>query len=341
MSERGNPTLVGGFVVGAAALLVLLVLLLSDGNLFQKQLRFVLFFQGSVFGLQPGAPVSFRGVRVGNVQEVELTVDLERGDIYIPVYITIDTDRFRGTRGERGEEVLIPFDLESLIRRGLRAQLQLQSLVTGQYFINLDFMPDEPVRLVGGGEIVEGLEEIPTVATSMEQIEEVLDPDRIREMLADLARGLERFAILMESDDLHGSLAALRGTLEETESLAEESRRLVAHLDVAVERLEPRLYAMLEEGRGALAGVDRAFASLERVLEASHGTLAAIEEATESLQHTLRKTDRVMEGAAELVDAELEERIDAALRELERSARELRNLTLSVERLLPAGGGGQ
>ena len=64
-----RPAAVGGFVLGALALVVVAILLFGGSHLFAPRFRAVAFFHGSVAGLEIGAPVTFRGVRIGSVQQ--------------------------------------------------------------------------------------------------------------------------------------------------------------------------------------------------------------------------------------------------------------------------------
>jgi paraquat-inducible protein B len=88
MSKHANPTLIGIFVAGAIGLIVAGILIISGGKLLLiDKTNYVLYFQGSVKGLNIGSPVSFRGVNVGTVTNIQLVVDEEAVDVRIPVII--------------------------------------------------------------------------------------------------------------------------------------------------------------------------------------------------------------------------------------------------------------
>jgi len=72
MSKKANPTIIGAFVVGAIAIVTILILLLSGNVLFKKEVQAIMYFDGSVTGLNVGAPVKFRGVKVGTVTDIKL-----------------------------------------------------------------------------------------------------------------------------------------------------------------------------------------------------------------------------------------------------------------------------
>ena len=94
MSKRANATLIGAFVVGAIALAVTIVLVLAGGQLFTEQQQYVMYFKGSVKGLAVGAPVNFRGVKIGTVTNIQLIVDTEELAFHIPVTVEIKNDSF-------------------------------------------------------------------------------------------------------------------------------------------------------------------------------------------------------------------------------------------------------
>jgi len=132
MSKQASPTLIGAFVAGAVGLIVAGVLIISGGKLLiTDKTSFVLYFQGSVNGLNIGSPVTFRGVKIGTVTDIQLVVGDRDADIQIPVIIEIDNTKFISSR--TGKPRMGDDDgIDDLINAGMRAQLQLQSLLTGQ-----------------------------------------------------------------------------------------------------------------------------------------------------------------------------------------------------------------
>ena len=72
MGRRANPTVIGAFIIGAVALIVIGLLVLGRGQFFSDTQTFVLYFDGSVKGLNIGAPVDFQGVRVGSVTDIHV-----------------------------------------------------------------------------------------------------------------------------------------------------------------------------------------------------------------------------------------------------------------------------
>ncbi len=170
MGKKANPAIVGAFVLGAIALVVLAVIMLGGARLFQKKYEYVLFFQGNVNGLRVGAAVKFKGVEVGSVTRILLNIKgqpqrLESG-IRIPVIIELPERRLLG---EGATDVDDPNVMTNLINNGLRGQLSMESFVTGVLYVDLDFHPGTPIKLVMPPGTNTPYQEIPTVPTPLEQ----------------------------------------------------------------------------------------------------------------------------------------------------------------------------
>src|SRR5262249_9671765 len=136
MSKRASPTLVGLFIVVGLALALAGVLLFSAGSLFHTQQQYILYFNVTLKGLDPGAPVKFRGVTVGKVQEVLIRHNQARDDFAMPVIVAIDTKLI-----QRKSDAHIQFGkdrLGYLIEQGFRARLDAESLVTGVLYIGME-----------------------------------------------------------------------------------------------------------------------------------------------------------------------------------------------------------
>ena len=129
MSRRANPTLVGAFVLGAGVLAVIGDHACSArAGCSARRIPSCCYFEGSVHGLNPGAPVKFKGVEIGSVKRIMVRFEQTAGDVTIPVFLEVDADKF-----ERAgvEAELRPEAIKTAIDQGLRARLESESLVTG------------------------------------------------------------------------------------------------------------------------------------------------------------------------------------------------------------------
>ncbi len=164
--SKASPTVIGAFVVGAIALLVIGLLVFGGASWFAKRNTFIAYFPGSVKGLRVGAPVDFRGVNIGEVTDIKVVFNPKDVTARIPVILQFDPGRINVVGAPRApsQQELI----RSLIDGGFRAQLQSQSFLTGLLFVNLDFDPKTPVRLVGGDQ---PYPELPTIPSGLEQLQ--------------------------------------------------------------------------------------------------------------------------------------------------------------------------
>lgn len=227
MGKKANPAVIGGFVVGAAALAVAGVLIFGSGQFLKEKMSWVSYFPGSVDGLQVGAPVNFKGVKIGQVTDIKVTLDARDDAIRIPVYWDLEPDRMAlmGISEAQLAEIRTkegrPF-AQILIKRGLRAQLQLQSFVTGQKIIQLDFFSDTPINLVGSDSDVP---EFPTTPSGTEKLVKTIENLPIDELMTDarnVFQGINRLVQNVNSQVLpatHATLEKAQGTLSSIDDI--------------------------------------------------------------------------------------------------------------------------
>ncbi|MGD1075416.1 MAG: MlaD family protein, partial [Thermodesulfovibrionales bacterium] len=95
MSKKASKTLIGAFVLGAVVLIVAGVVVFGGGKFFKKTINFVTFFEGSLKGLSVGSPVTFRGVKIGEVTNIVPRFNTKSMSVLIPVYIEINPETFQ------------------------------------------------------------------------------------------------------------------------------------------------------------------------------------------------------------------------------------------------------
>ncbi len=171
MSKTPNKSLIGAFVIGAFVLIILAIVLFGSGKLFKRTMTFVLFFEKSISGLSIGSPVVFMGVPVGRV--IDIRVDSTNDDISftIPVYIELYESSHTIFLKEQMHHIKETTYLNTLISKGLRANLAQQSILTGQLMIELSFIPTAQLRdHVTMISYYKGVPVIPTVSSRFENI---------------------------------------------------------------------------------------------------------------------------------------------------------------------------
>lgn len=228
MSKKANKTAIGAFVVGAVALFVIGLLTFGSGLFITGTSKYVLFFDGSIKGLSVGAPVIFRGVKVGTVKDISLVYDQNTGAVLIPVIIEVDSSRVKGAPHGWGYS-----DYRRLIERGLKAKLEIQSFVTGQLMIAFDFYPEKPEKLRG---ILKEYPELPTLPTSPD-IFKIVEEIPLKEISENLDKTVVGINKLVNSEDLQESFFELKTTLKEVTQAARSLRLLTEYLEQHPEAL--------------------------------------------------------------------------------------------------------
>jgi paraquat-inducible protein B len=229
---------------------------------FTDKLPYMLQFDGSVRGLEVGAPVEFRGIKVGSVTDVSLQFDAKDQRVFIPVTIEIERDRIEGG-GLKKMQPPPPYAIaQRLVERGLRAQLQTGNLVTGQLLVNLDFYPNSPpATLKRDGRYPE----IPTVPSDLAKISQsatqILDKianlplDELATDVRALVKALEGIAT---SPELAKSLQALRETGDAARVAMAQAQSTLASADNFIGPDSPLRYdleSMFAELRSAARSI--------------------------------------------------------------------------------------
>jgi paraquat-inducible protein B len=243
MAKRANPASVGAFVIGAIALAVLGIALLGSGKLFRQTHEFVCFFDGNVNGLGVGAAVKFKGVAIGEVKQILLSLNAATGPatvgstsvVKIPVVIELDEGRIL-KRGATYINVGNPAGMRLAISRGLRAQLATESLLTGLLYIDLDMHPGSPARF--STDSTSRYLEIPTLPNPFEQAQQValklinqLDKVQLDQLVVTATQTMAAFRDLADSSDLKAAIVSMRETGQSLNKTSETIRALTLHLD--------------------------------------------------------------------------------------------------------------
>jgi len=310
MSKKMNKALIGAFVTGAIGLLVIAVLIFGSGKFFAPTKKFVMFFEGSVKGLNVGSPVMFHGVKIGEVTEIQLRLNPKDMTAVIPVYIEINPKNF--TVPEEVEKKVMESKkytyifIKPLIEKGLKAQLQMQSFVTGQLMINLDFLPEKPMKMVG---LEKKYPEIPTVPTTMEELSKTISDLPLKEIVTKLDLTIDGIQKLVNSPETKESVESLNVTLKNTQ-------KLVQHIE---EQIDPLM------------------SSFTKTSDAAHDTLVQAKSTISTLDGTLKSTQDTLKQAEKTLGMFSEEspmtyELNATLRELSATSRSMKSLSDYLER---------
>lgn len=320
MNKKISPTLIGAFVIGALALLVIAVIAFGSGQLFRKTKNFVLYFDGSVNGLHTGAPVKFKGVEIGSVKDILLQISQELHVSKIPVIIEIDLKKLtsKGASGEIAEHQ--EAFQKAFQEGGLRAQLRTESLLTGLLYVALDFFPGTPLNLVQRPNGTYQYPEIPTVPTALEQAQDAVS--RVIKKLEDID-----FKVMIKS---------VSDTVSGVDQLVNspEVKSTLRQLDQTMPKIDAAVISITKLAND----VDGKFTGLsDNLQQTSDATRQAMKQAEDSLKQTdaaLKAAETAMTNIKDVIDPESPTlyEIRKSLREVSAAARAVRLLGNYLER---------
>ncbi|MBQ9406180.1 MAG: MCE family protein [Desulfovibrio sp.] len=227
MTAHQYKTTVGAFLLGGLLLLLLGVIVLGGGRLFTNDLEYVLYFDGSVSGLSTGAPVVFRGVPMGSVTRINLVANMRDSNVTIPVYIRIDERSFVRAVGTSSDaESLQQKIIRRMVQRGLRARLEMQSLITGQYRIEFDFYPNSPANFRSATPD----REIPTIPSPIDTLQSTLARLPLEQMIHTLSTILHNLSVALADNKLGKALETFTLTFEDARNMLHGTRTHAEHV---------------------------------------------------------------------------------------------------------------
>jgi paraquat-inducible protein B len=334
MSKRANPALIGAFIVGAIILAVAGVLVFGSGRFLKQTDRYVIFFGGSVKGLDIGAPVSIRGVRVGSVSDVVLLIDRATKEVNIKVVVEIERGKAEQPARENSRALY-----SELLKRGLKAKLANESLVTGKLYVDLDFYPDTPIKLAS---LDKSNPEIPTVPTDIEKLQmtlgEAIDEIRqypIRQILDKVNRTMAGVDRMVNAPEAMQTLHSFKETVDNLQSLVEgldgRTQQISGSLDQLIQTVNGRIPPISRSLEQTAQDTRKMLNSIERQVSPMASSLAAT---SKSVQETLAQANKALvtlEGAT-AQDSPLRGDLTEALQELTKAARSIRVFTDYLER---------
>ncbi len=303
MGKKANPAIVGAFVLGAIVLAVLATIVLGGGRLLQKKHEYVLFFEGDVNGLRVGAAVKIKGVEIGSVVRVLLNVKTAQGPAQsvssgfrIPVIIELQQSRLLST-GATEVDLDDPQVMTSLIDRGLRGQLSMESFVTGVLYVDLDFHPGTPATFVLSERASTPYQEIPTVPTPLEQVQSAaskliaqLEQVDFQKLSETVRQTLQSISQLATSPQLKIAVDNLAKTEQSLEQAAVGIRQATAKLDKQIGPLSSSLRASsqaagvaLTQARTTLASVQDSFGPDSPLVYQAGQTMQDLDDAARSM----------------------------------------------------------
>jgi paraquat-inducible protein B len=304
MPRRFDPKMVGAFVLAAIALGVVAAVYLGAGRVFQHRVRFVVVFSEDLAGLEVDAPVKFRGVPVGRVTSIHLSMGSATEplrELRMPVVIELNQTRIQEIGGEI--DLSDQRAVRTLVAHGLRARLALESFLSNRRYVDLDILPAAPPARP------------PPVPLPYPEIPVYAEPGWAA-LQADASKLLTKLQAL-DLEGLVGDLRRAAGSFE----------RAAGGIDASAAALP-----------GTLRAADAAIASVgnaARAIEAGVAPLAAdTRAAVVQLRTTLERAEAAIRHVDELVDpaSPLAWQLTKTLGELQSTSRTLRHVAEGIDR---------
>lgn len=329
MSRRANPTLIGIFVLGAVILGIITVLLLAGGQWFRQRHLHTMYFEGGAQGLQVGAPVVFLGVPVGTVKRIDLGIDDKSRRFLVAVTAEIESSEVKTREGQ-------PIDLKDrktikeLVAKGLRAQLHMQSMLTGLLYVDLNFHPDRPATFFASDPTVS---EIPTIPATMDELTAKLEKFPMDKFLKELATIGESINKIPASKSIQELPLLLETTLRHLQSLA---IKLDAASDPILKSVQTDLVGIQKTLTTVQSASNRIGSAADRVNTAADHIGRLVDPDSE-LIHNVNRASGELAAAAQAIqgmtaeESPTSQHLSSALLEVGRAARALRLLAETLE----------
>jgi len=207
----------------------------SQEKTYQVKNYWIMNFKGSVRGLSPGAPVEFKGIRIGKVLDIasKFDVEMDLAETMIPVLIETEPERYLNIEDIESEEDLHQF-ADKLVAKGLRGQLATGNLLTGQLFVDIDFHPDSLEQKIDWSGKYPAL---PTVQQPLEQL---------ADMVSGLVNRIENLPFEQMGKDVQSIIRNLNESIMLTKNLLEKFSAEV----------EPEALATLSQAKQTLAAME-------------------------------------------------------------------------------------
>jgi paraquat-inducible protein B len=306
VTAKTRPRIVGLFVLGALALVVVGVAAISSGRLFTQWRTWVVFLPGGASGLKPGSPVTMRGVQIGEVRDVDLFFLGEGHGHQVGIMVTMSVRR-GSIQTLSGQKMVSHLSDAEVVRQqvaeGLRAQVKSSSPIAGQKSIDLDFMPNRPARFSG----VENAPypEVPTAPTGMEMLNERIEETLkkiseipIDEVVTQLRDTLNSAQTLLDSGDVRGAVRNLNTSLATANRTLETANKTIGGMDGLVVDLRQTATT----ANDTVKNVQTTIEQLNRTLETVDRNVERTADTQLTATQTLEEMRELMKGIRHLID---------------------------------------
>ncbi|PUA26601.1 MAG: hypothetical protein B0W54_22930 [Cellvibrio sp. 79] len=305
---KSKSVVIGAFIAGAILLVFIALLFFSGGQLFSHKERVIMYFTGSIQGLQVGAPIKLKGVVLGEITEIQINFQSDDKNVLTAVTADLALQRINRKGGDVDQE----FFAEA-ITRGLRAQLNYQSFLTGLLYVELDFFPDTPSQIYG---FQNDLLELPTIGTEFEEIAKTLQDLNIKGVIDNLEKLSANIAKLVESGAVEETLGSVKNAADSIDQTAIGLRNDVNNISRDLTKTTGELTTLLKSLNQ----------QAPEITNNLNKTLVSLQKSMDQFNTTAQSIDTTF---AE--DSPLVYQLNRTLKDVSRSANALHNLSDTIE----------
>lgn len=306
--SKPKSVAIGAFIVGAILLVFIALLFFSGGQLFSHKERVIMYFQGSVQGLQLGAPIKLKGVVLGEITDIQINFQSDDKNVLTAVTAELALQRIN----RKGSNVDQQF-FEDAIQRGLRAQLNYQSFLTGLLYVELDFFPGLPAQIY---HFQNDILELPTVGTEFEEISKNLQELNVKGLIANLDQLSADISKLVASGAIEQTLGSIKSAANSINNAATGLRADVGYIRHELTQTSSELTRLLKTLNEQAPAITHNL----------NTTLVQLEQSLKQFDATARTLENTF---AE--DSPGIYQLNRTLKDVSRSANALRNLSETLE----------
>lgn len=300
MSNKANTATIGAFIIGAIAITLAGIMFFGGGRFFRDSQNFVMYFDRSIQGLEIGAPMKLRGVKIGEVTDIDSYINPETMNSINAVYVNVRADELKFDTSMTSNDIL---DL-LIKKRGMRAQLRIQSMLTGLLYVEVDFMgPNSELKYWG---LDPDTPELPTAKTEIEELSQLanrFDFDALSKNFGNIAANLDALTSDPElkrlAGNLNQSLESITGLATRVDQVMEtDVASAFRQLDQLSRGLNKDYPLVAKDLRQGMRSMRSTFAGAEAAINSANFLLSD----DSSLLFELREALAKVGAAAEAID---------------------------------------
>ncbi len=320
MNNKINPTLIGSFILGGLLLLIISIFVFNNDSWFSKNQKFIVVFTESINGLSIGAPIKLYGVQIGHVIGISVERDKQHNKTLIPVIFEVDHNKIANYL-DTTQSDWSHTEVDKLINAGLRMQLQLGSLVTGQLFIEALFLPDTAIILNGHSTYLKEIPSVPSNSAEIQQaLRNVLEGTKtinIAELLSDLQKTIANIEQITGSKQTQSTLTALNGSMLDLQQILKTLKQDIGPLSQDLNKT-------VNNANKLLSTINN---NVEPLLEDSKNIVSSSKNTLESINSTLTDVQSLVSD-----NSPISQSLQSALEQITKAARSAKNMMNYLER---------